>query len=103
MKHGANNMTVEQQLAHELTTAWGIAWRGDDGCEDAYQAALRAGDDQQAVGRAWRRMKKARRTAALGDRKASDVQRRADAAGVDILDVIALAVDTLPWADARRA
>jgi hypothetical protein len=97
MKH----VTVEQRLAHEQTAAWGIAWRGDAACEAAYQAALRAGNDQQAVGRAWRRMAGARRTVALGDRKASAVHMRADAAGIDTLAVIALAVDKLPWADAR--
>jgi hypothetical protein len=80
-----------QQLANSLAIAWDMARGGDRDCEAAYQQAVKAGEDEGAVELAWHRMKLAERQRELGDAMTDHVEAKAIAAGIDVLDVIALA------------
>ena len=80
-----------QQLANSLAIAWDMARGGDRDCEAAHLQAVQAGEDEVAVDLAWRRMKLAERQRELGDALTDNVEAQAIAAGIDVLDVIALA------------
>jgi len=86
----AGNDTL-QQLANSLAIAWDMARGGDRDCEAMYQQALQACEDESAVDQAWHRMKLAERQRELGDAMTDHVEAQAIAAGIDVLDVIALA------------
>ncbi len=87
---GASSDTL-QQLAKSLAFALDMASQADHDCEQYYQQAMQAGEDKSAGDRACQRMKLAERTRELGDEMAAHVEAQAEAAGIDVLDVIALA------------
>ena len=92
LEHVGGNGGAIEQLVKSLAFAWDMARAGDDDGESAYKQALGVGDDEDAVDYALRRWQVARRTTELGDMLAAQVDAQAEAAGIDIDDVIALAL-----------